>query len=104
MSVIQGKLFLFCETGIQGAWAIQDERFISPPTEEWPHESWSYDGLVMLRTGDHLKAFNADGTVYWEGDVVLLKSGNPDWETSTASREVWGKMFIGEMRGEVTRA
>ncbi len=38
MKTIKGILHLFSETGTEGGyWAIQDENFIFPPTETWPH-------------------------------------------------------------------
>ena len=62
---IKGTLFLWSETGTEGGyWAIQDERFIEPPTGDWPHPRWSYDGLKVLEDGDLLKIFNPDGTTY----------------------------------------
>ncbi len=54
MRTIKGPLHLYSETGTEGGyWAIQDENFIFPPTETWPHEHWSYGGLHCLGDGDH---------------------------------------------------
>lgn len=101
--IVRGVLFLWVETGINGGWAIQDERHIHPPTEEWPTESWSYEGLIVLMTGDRLKAFNEDGSVFWEGTVELDARGKVQYIQTQVSQEQWGKMFIGEMKGELTR-
>jgi len=73
-TLIRGTLHLYSETGTEGGyWAIQDERFITPPTADWPHESWSYDGLHCLDDGDHLKVFDPEGNIYWEGRIQLKK-------------------------------
>jgi hypothetical protein len=72
--IIRGKCHLHSETGTEGGhWALQDERFIEPPTPEWPHERWSYDGLNYLEDGDHLKIFDPEGSIYWEGSIQLKR-------------------------------
>lgn len=101
---VRGTLFLWTGTGSRGCWAIQDERYIKPPTVERPHEKWSYDGLIPISTGDRLKAFNDDGSVYWEGTVVLEAVGTVAYGQTQVSKEQWGRMFIGEMCGELERA
>jgi hypothetical protein len=93
--VIKGTLFFWTETGIPGVYALQDERFISPP----PKERWSYEGLFPLKTGDRLKVFNPDKTVYWEGTVELDDAGNP----IGIDRVFWNFMFKQELQGEVAR-
>jgi hypothetical protein len=94
--MISGTLFFWTETGVErGMYALQDERFITPP----PKERWSYEGLYPLKTGDRLKAFNPDKTIYWEGTVRLDKKGDP----VGVDMVVWNSMFIGELRGEIVR-
>jgi hypothetical protein len=101
---IRGVLFLWAEQGLSGGWAIQDERHIKPPTTDWPHESWSYSGLYLVKEGDYLKAFNADGSVFWEGELKsLTKRGDPVWEDGWVDKQTWGEMFVREMKGEITR-
>jgi hypothetical protein len=95
MTVLKGTLFFWVETGVEGVYALQDERFITPP----PKERWSYEGLCPLRTGDSLKAFNHDKTVYWEGTVRLDKKGDP----VGMNKAVWNFMFSQELQGELVR-
>jgi hypothetical protein len=101
---LRGIFHVMCEQGVGAFYAFQDERFIKPPTEEWPHESWSYDGLHQIKTGDHIKALNEDGSVYWEGDVSTLSWRNaPVWEDGWVTQEQWGTIFHKELKGEFTR-
>ncbi len=121
--VIRGPLHLYSETGTEGGWwAIQDEHFITPPTEEWPHEHWSYDGLHYLRDGDHLKIFAPDGSIYWEGEVKfktypVFTESVPVRDESTGAhlglwihadqegidRKFWATPFIKGWNGELTK-
>jgi len=111
--VIHGKLHLHSETGTEGGWwAIQDERFIQPPTADWPHERWSYDGLHYLRDGDHLKIFSPDGSVYWEGEInlkphpVFTEEAFGFWihaDQNGIDRKVWATPFFKEYRAELTK-
>jgi hypothetical protein len=111
--VIRGTLFLWSETGTEGGyWALQDERFISPPTEDWPHESWSYDGLMVLKDGDHLKIFAPDGSIYWEGYIqlkhypVFTEDANNFWihaDQSGIDRQFWATPFFKAYKGELVR-
>ncbi len=123
METIKGTLFLWSETGTEGgSWSLQDEQFIQPPTEDWPHERWSYDGLKVLEDGDHLKIFNPEGAVYWEGTVSLKQypvftesvgvpdsSANVDLELwihadqNGLDRNFWALPFMKEYRGELTK-
>lgn len=123
METIKGTLHLYSETGTEGGyWAIQDERFIEPPTEDWPHERWSYDGLHSLQDGDHVKIFNPDGTTYWEGDIVLKQhpvftESVPVHDESTGAvlgvwihadqsgldRKFWATPFFKNYKGELIK-
>jgi hypothetical protein len=123
METIKGTLFLYSETGTEGGyWAIQDERFIQPPTEDWPHARWSYDGLHALNDGDYLKIFHPDGTLLWEGEIKLKKhpvfteavdihdeSANVNlglWihaDQIGMSRHDWAYPFMKEYKGELTK-
>jgi hypothetical protein len=111
--LIRGPLFLWTETGTEGGyWAIQDERLIEPATDEWPHERWSYEGLFVFKDGDHLKIFDPDGGVYWEGLINLkpLPLFTEDayglWihaDQIGLNRELWALPFFKAYRGELTR-
>jgi hypothetical protein len=114
--VIRGTLFLWVETGNSG-YAIQDENFVFPPIEDWPYESWSYSGLHLIRDGDILTAYNADGSVYWDGVVHINNIGRPilakTWWSKfknifrsfpLPTNKQWGKMFMGELKGTLYRA
>ncbi len=71
-----GVLHFWSETGTEGGyWAFQNERFISPPTKDWPHPRWSYDGLYVLENSDQLTIYSKDdpNKVVWEGTVNLLQ-------------------------------
>lgn len=68
MTEIHGIAFDWFETGTEGVvWVVQDERHIS--TKEDGSPSWSYDGLKVLRDGDHLTLYAKDGSVTWEGVI-----------------------------------
>jgi len=123
METIKGTLFLYSETGTEGGyWAIQDERFIEPPTETWPTPRWSYDGLYPLQDGDYLKILNPDGTIYWEGTISLKQypvftESVPVEDANTGAhlgmwihadqngidRHTWAVPFFKEYKGEVTK-
>lgn len=63
---LSGVLSSHSETGTEGiVWAFQDAKFIGTDGK------WSYDGLHALRDGDHIKAFNDDGSIRWEGTIAL---------------------------------
>jgi hypothetical protein len=123
METIKGTLFLYSETGTEGGyWAIQDERFIQPPTEDWPHPRWSYDGLHPLNDGDYLTIFNPDGSIHWEGQIKLKQypvftetvgihdeGANVNlglWihaDQIGMSRHDWAYPFMKEYKGELTK-
>jgi len=112
-TIIRGKLHLWSETGTEGGyWALQDERFIEPPTEEWPHERWDYDGLQVLKDGDHLRIFAPDGSIYWEGYVSLrqhsafTEDAEGFWihaDQNGLDRKFWALPFFKEYNGEIIR-
>jgi hypothetical protein len=125
METIKGTLSLHSETGTEGGyWAIQDERFITPPVEgsDWPYPHWSYDGLKYLEDGDSLKIFNPDGTIYWEGTISLKQHpvftesvGIHDESTGVnlgiwihadqngIDRHTWALPFMKNYKGELTK-
>ena len=123
METIKGTLFLYSDMG-GGYWAIQDERLISKRGDGSPY--WDYDGLHPLRNGDHLKIFNPDGTIYWEGDIGLKeypdgmksieasKAGENGYDISFSSlwiqsdqmgidRTKWAYPFMKQYQGELTQ-
>ena len=110
-TVIRGTLHLYSETGTEGGyWAIQDENFIDPPTDEWPHERWSYDGLYPLNDGDHLKIIAPDGSIYWEGFIALkplplfTENAFGLWihaDQSGLDRKFWATPFFKNFKGEL---
>lgn len=112
--VIRGTLHLFSETGTEGGWwALQDERFIEPPTADWPHERWSYEGLVPLSDGDRLTIFAPDGSVYWQGEIkmkllpLFTEHANGMWihaDQEGVTREFWALPFFEGYKGEVVKA
>lgn len=70
--IYEGVLELFWETGTEGGyWALQDERFISNRGTE--KESYSFEGLRILRDGDVLTIFSREdkAKVVWEGVISL---------------------------------
>jgi hypothetical protein len=105
MMAIKGTLFLYSETGTEGGyWAIQDENFIKPPSDDWPHEQWSYDGLFCLEDGDRLKIFNPDGTIRWEGEIELKhRKGEKLAGQVGVSPHDWAVPFFKEYHGELTK-
>jgi len=125
METIKGTLFLWSETGTEGGyWALQDERFITPPVEgsDWKWPKWSYDGLKVLEDGDYLKILSPDGTTYWEGTINLKKhpvftESVPVEDANTGlrlgmwihadqngiDRHTWAVPFFKEYKGELTK-
>ena len=112
-TIIRGTLHLYSETGTEGGyWAIQDEKFIDPPTDAWPHEHWDYDGLHPLEDGDHLKILAPDGSIYWEGYVRLKQHSVFTEEVfglwihadqSGLERKFWATPFFKNFKGELIR-
>ena len=102
---LKGVLHFWSETGTEGGhWAFQDKNFIEPPTEDWPHEKWSYEGLHVLENGDQLTIFSKDhGGVVWSG-VIRLKqhplfteSARGMWihtDQEGIDRNVWARWFM----------
>lgn len=104
---LEGVLHYWSETGTEGGyWAFQDKRFIKPPTPGHPHGQWSYDGLHVLKDGDHLTIFSSDhGGAVWSGKIKLKKypsfkesvRTNGMWihaDQEGVKRETWAKWFL----------
>jgi hypothetical protein len=105
---LKGVIHLWSETGTEGGfWAFQDEKYIIPPTNDYPFGKWSYEGLYVLKTGDKLTIISpVDGSVLWEGIIDLqehpLFTEYTDagfWlhaDQKGIAREEWAKWFYGE--------
>ena len=73
---ITGKLFIWAETGTEGAyWALQDDR-----------HPQSYEGLYTIDEGDHLTILGRNKQVLWSGIITkdtetgaVPRPGNPDY-------------------------
>ena len=119
-TLIRGKCHLHSETGTEGGhWAVQDERFIVdncecpngyPPNK--PHSHWSYDGLIYLEDGDHLKIFDPEGNIYWEGRIqlkrhpVFTEEAYGFWihaDQAGIDRKFWATPFFKHYRAELIK-
>jgi hypothetical protein len=84
---------------------------------EWkpvhPEGSWSYEGLHVLKDGDHLRVFNPDNPakVVWEGDIQLVthplftEDAGGFWihaDQAGEDRKAWAKMFFEGYPAELT--
>lgn len=109
-TVLQGRFFLMCEQGCGSWWAFQEEQHIKPPTAEWPHEQWSYDGLRGIQDKDYFIVLNSDGTVFWEGQISF-QHGQPVYRDkwyhrllgNVLDRNLWGEIFMRERKGTIIR-
>lgn len=101
MKTTKGKIHFFSETGTEGgSWAFQDEAHIKPDG------SWSYDGLHILKNGDHLTILNPqDGDPIWDGIIsleqfpVFSQAINNLWVHSAQkgiSKQTWMDWFSNE--------
>lgn len=105
---LKGVLHLWSETGTEGGyWAFQDERFIEPPTDDYPYAKWSYDGLHVLENGDELTIYHPEtNKVVWQGQIDLQQhplfteyTTEGFWihaDQKNISREDWSKFFLRE--------
>ena len=103
---LKGVLDFWSETGTEGGhWAFQDEKYISPPTPEWPHERWSYDGLHVLDNGDILVIYSKDNPnqIVWSGEIELIQhevfteSAYGMWihtDQKGVDRDIWARWFM----------
>lgn len=94
MTQYQGVTFFHSETGTEGGhWAFQDAKFMHtaddlvngncpwggrycPAKENRPNpQHWDYEGLHVLKTGDHLKIYDPvdKQKLVWEGEINLDK-------------------------------
>lgn len=119
--MITGVCHFYSETGTEGGhWAFQDEKFIFEDAKMPTGIRWSYEGLHVLTDGDHLKIFNPDGSVYWEGEIKLKRHplftetvdvGDEDTKTALGfwihadqdgvERYKWAKPFFEEYKAEL---
>lgn len=85
-------------------------------TQMYPNGIWSYEGLKMLKNGDHLKIWSPDKTeVVWEGQVKLRQvdsfgpeGGTLGWrvhqkEDVGVGEETWFRWFADSLPAELTR-
>ena len=105
---LKGVLHFWSETGTEGGrWAFQNEKFISPPTSDWPHEKWSYDGLHVLEDNDELTIYLKEdpNKIVWSGKIELIQhplfteSVRGMWihtDQKGVGREIWARWFIEE--------
>jgi hypothetical protein len=95
-----GSLYFYSETGTEGGhWAFQKDGLRG------------YQGMHLLGDGDHLKVFNEDGSVRWEG-VIRLQSYPPFKESAGnlwihsdqvgVERQFWAEMFLQELKAELS--
>ena len=103
---LRGVLHFWSETGTEGGyWAFQDEQFISPPTKDWPHERWSYDGLHVLKNGDKLTIYSKENKtkIVWAGAIKLkeyrlfTESASGMWihaDQEGIERKIWAGWFF----------
>lgn len=103
---LKGELFLWSETGTEGGyWAFRDKRYIFPPTKDWPHERWSYDGLHVLEDGDILTIYSKEdpAKVIWTGTIKLkphqlfTEHASGMWihaDQEDIDRESWAEWFL----------
>ena len=103
---LSGVLHFWSETGTEGGhWAFQNEKFIFPPTPNWPHEKWSYAGLHVLENGDELIIYSKEvpNQIVWSGRIELIQhplfteSAHGMWihtDQKGIDREIWARWFI----------
>lgn len=121
-----GRTEFYSETGTEGGyWAVQrydgmhDRSALvdgrcpwgdgdgCPVVRGWWHEHASYEGLHVLRDGDRLTVFEADGeTVRWSGEISLIRhslfteDARGLWihaDQAGVSRDEWAAMFFAEL-------
>ena len=137
-------IFLWFETGLEGNyWAFQDNQFISKdalklwckkcgkyldsqksekePSEcpDGQHEpeisdSWSYEGLHILKDGDYLRVFSKENPneIIWEGEIQLRQRTSFDenvfgWRVhskpTNVDPEKWARWFLNEHPAKFTK-
>ncbi|VVC06104.1 Uncharacterised protein [uncultured archaeon] len=110
---IIGILHLFSETGTEGGWwAIQDISHIHQDSSIPGGFRWDYEGLHIIKSGDFLKIFNPDGTIYWKGTIELqpydefTHDANGLWihcDPKNVDKNFWYKAFFDQYNGELIR-
>lgn len=112
---LEGVLHFWSETGTEGGyWAFQDKNFIFPPTEKWPHERWSYEGLHVLEDGDILTIFSKEdatkivstGAIKLRNYEVFTESAFGMWvhcDQEGVEREKWAHWFMEGYPAKLTK-
>ncbi len=105
-SELKGVCHFYAEEGSEGGlWAFQDKNFIEKPSTKFPRGEWSYDGLRILSSGDHLTVFDPEhaNLIIWQGIVSLeiyplfTETVDDVWihsEQIGTPRKVWAKWFF----------
>ncbi len=116
MKTYKGVLDWYFATGTEGlVWILQE------------YGKTGLDGMVFLKPGDNLKVFREDGSIIFEGEIILdITTGlqaspyNPEYKQQAAlgfwihwiqqgwSPDDWARLFIPEegkphLRAELTR-
>lgn len=99
-----GVFFIFCETGSEGPhYAFQDDRYILENPNMPTGIEWKYDGLHYVKPGDYVKINKPDGSLLFEGTLVLKRAWNLQMvPTCLSDDEVleWTKAFEDRYHGE----
>lgn len=101
---LEGICFSWSEQGIGPHWSFQELKHILPPTTEWPHERWNYDGLWKLENGDHLTIFDKKTSkkVRWSGFISLWTDKIGRVHQRDISRKKWVRWFHKKYPAEFT--
>jgi hypothetical protein len=77
---------------------------MEPPSEALPAGRWAYDGLHILKDGDHLTIYSKDGSaVIWSGAISLIEyapfsqDARGWWihaDQQGMAREQWAEYFM----------
>ena len=102
--VLEGVCFYWSEQGIEPCWAFQESKHIIPPTTEWPHERWSYEGLWKLENGDHLTIFDrkTGKKIVWSGFISLRTDRLGRIHQRDVPRKKWTRWFNKEYPAKLT--
>ena len=121
----RGRTEFHSETGTEGGyWAVQRGGTVHsrddlvdgkcpwdesgcPVVRGWWHEHATYEGLHILRSGDHLTVYDGDGeTLRWSGEISLIRhplfteSAGGLWihaDQAGVNRDEWAGLFFEEL-------